>query len=206
MLYWMLKLQLGFYSGTFDDRASMRYRLIQAIGGKYVHVVMVFLDSDTNEYKVSDTREKVGATMQEYKEFERVGWTLNTITIPSSAVMKMYNFCCDVCARGCGYNVIGQYAAATPFPVSGNGTSYFCSEYIVAAFQSAGYLKDMVAEASSPTDIYYGVRQLVTSFDGNPNRDAYVGKMSTAGVSIPDKRYYVQSFRTTVENAFDKFV
>lgn len=202
----MLKLLLGFYSGSYDESASFRHRVIQMVGGRYTHVTMLFWDTDYNVYKVSDVREGAGVTMTDHKNFDRAGWSLDTITIPTDAIVRMYNFCLDACDRKCGYNVVGQYAASTPFPVSGGGSTYFCSEYVVAAFHSAGYLKDLTPAASSPTDIFYAVRELVTSFDGNPNRDAYVGKLKSDGVIVSDARYYVQPFRKTVEDAFDKFV
>lgn len=147
----MTRLRIGFYDGSTTDRLrDIVTRFLTS--SSFVHVCFVFYEYDGTNTVASVTND--GVQIQKNRERFKPGWKFVEVDLTPREVSQMMKYCLDAKERKAGYNSSGLKWSWTPFPSDGGEKTYMCSEFIVYAFQSIGYLTDLVPSGTTPGDLY----------------------------------------------------
>jgi len=109
-------------------------------------------------------------------------WEFISLTVPPAAASEMFRVCEDAHKRKAGFNWAGYYASNL-VPISGGGSSYFCSELCATAIQAGGLLKDGGSPASYVPGRLYDELQKLTQ----AHKTAHPVKMADGGAGLAIK-------------------
>lgn len=113
--------------------------------GRYVHVELVFSNN------VSYSSEPFKGTRFKDIKFDTGKWSFYDVGLPVGDEKVMWLFCER--EKGCGYDWMGIFAFIVPW-CHNSKTRWFCSEVVIAAFQSVDLLTCLDKNKTDPTDLY----------------------------------------------------
>lgn len=153
----------------------MNWLTVKMTGRQFIHVQPVFWDAVQKTYVTFSVDSVRRVHVYDRKGF-RGGWKFLQLSLTEREEILMYNFC--VQQLGKELNTSGQLSIFI-WPISGEGQTWFCSELVAAALESAGLVDYNVwpevrqPAAAAPHHIYdyllkHCRRCPVTLLNGNP--------------------------------------
>jgi len=124
------------------------------ITGKFSHCELLFRDPRTGRQNLASSIYQSESVFFRNKTFGRVSWTFKTIQITSKQADSMREFCSDAAQKNIPFNTMGLARCCTPWPRKTDHKCYFCSEYVICAFQSAGLFEHAIPSVVTPSVLY----------------------------------------------------
>lgn len=115
----------------------MNWLTVVLTGRPWIHVQLVFWDEMNKQYRTFSVDSKRNVHVYDKKGFADASWDFIELRMTEEQEIKVHNFCVD--QLGKPMNLQGQLAVLF-MPVSGGGQSWFCSEFVCAALDSAGLI------------------------------------------------------------------
>lgn len=142
---------MAFYRGTNNE--PLINRMTQWWTGDFVHCELVFVDPRTGRNVACGVWQDETVFLRP-KTFGRDTWTWRSIDMSEESLRAVRAFCKLQADSHCPFNKAGLIRCTTPFPRATCGKAWFCSELAVTALQQTGLLPNIVASATTPTDLY----------------------------------------------------
>lgn len=145
------QLSVAFYRGTANE--PLINRLTQMWTGDFVHCELVFVDPKTGRNVACGVWQDETVFLRP-KTFGRDTWTWRSVDMSEENLRIVREFCKKQADNKRPFNKAGLIRCTTPFPRATCGEAWFCSELAVSALQQTGLLPNIVASATTPTDLY----------------------------------------------------
>ena len=145
------QLSVAFYRGTNNE--PLINRVTQWWTGQFVHCELVFVDPHSGRNVACGVWQDETVFLRP-KTFGRDTWSWRTISVPEASIGTIKSFCEEQARGDKPFNKAGLIRCTTPFPRVTDGTSWFCSELAVTALQKVGLFPNIVASATTPTELY----------------------------------------------------
>jgi len=188
------QLSVAFYRGTNNE--PLINRVTQWWTGQFVHCELVFVDPNTGKNMACGVWQGETVFLRP-KTFGRDTWSWKTISVPEASIAKIKQFCQIQANGNKAFNKAGLLRCTTPFPRPTDGTQWFCSELAVTALQNVGLFPEVVASATTPTELY--------TLLGSLGSSSYQGgsvmmnqRISTKGLSFMGKTRQPSTSRSVV--------
>jgi len=152
------RVSVSFYRGAENE--PFINRLTQRLTGDFVHCELVFNNPETGSHNLSCGVWQNEEVFFRPKTFGRTTWTFRSVNLPQEKVRAMKAFCRGEAANKKPFNKWGLVRCISPFPKPSDGSSWFCSELAISAFQKAGVLTDVIPSMTTPSDLYIMLGQM----------------------------------------------
>ena len=141
----------------------------------YSHVELVFSDG----HVTSVTQNPGYVHYEKRKQLGNPRYSLfYEIHMPKKSEWEMQQYAKAAFENRVEFNKVAMYWNFMPcmscFAIQSNGKSFFCSEYIVTLLQRAGYLTELNAHLTSPSELMYVMKQKPKKFLTSLNDKTYV--------------------------------
>lgn len=146
-------LCIAFYRPEGDNEPLIN-RLTSYITGQFSHCELLFRDPRSGRQNLASSIWQSENVFFRNKSFGRTSWTFKNIEITAAQADKMREFCADAAKKNIPFNYQGLIRCCTPFPKATDHTSYFCSEYLICAFQAAGLFLHAIPGIVTPSSLY----------------------------------------------------
>lgn len=163
----METVRVAFYRPT-DPNEPLINRITSYLTGKFVHVELVFWDDRTKKQNLASSVWQNETVFFKRKTFGRTSWSFKSIQLPVKQVAAMKNFCQECATKSIPFNKMGLIRCVTPFPRPTCHTTYFCSEYVVVAFQKAGLFKTAIPSIVTPSNLWDMLDKMNQMSDASP--------------------------------------
>jgi len=160
-------LCVAFYRPEGENEPFIN-RATSWITGQFVHCELLFRDPKTGRQNLASSIWQQEAVFYRNKTFGRTSWTFKNIQIPSAQADKMREFCSDAAQKNIPFNKIGLLRCCTPWPRATDHTCYFCSEYLICAFQAAGLFMHAIPSVVTPSGLFDMLRDFNEHATGTP--------------------------------------
>lgn len=154
------QLSVAFYRGTAHE--PLINRITQWWTGQFVHCELVFVDPNTGRNVACGVWQDETVFLRP-KTFGRDTWSWRTISVSEKAINKIKQFCKEQADGDKPFNKSGLIRCTSPFPRPTDGSQWFCSELAVTALQNVGLFPDIIASATTPTELYHLLGNLGSS-------------------------------------------
>lgn len=159
------QLSVAFYRGANNEPLINRFT--QWWTGEFVHCELVFVDPQTGRNLACGVWQDETVFLRP-KTFGRDTWSWRTIEVEDSDLRRIRTFCKTQADSNRPFNKAGLIRCTTPFPRPTCGTTWFCSELAVTAMQHVGLFSEVVASATTPSDLYQLLGTLDSFQAGTP--------------------------------------
>jgi len=124
------------------------------ITGKFSHCELLFRNPKTGKQNLASSVFQSECVFFRSKHFGRVCWTFKTIQITSKQADQMRVFCSNAAQKHIPFNNLGLLRCCSPWPRPTDHTCYFCSEYLICAFQAAGLFEHAIPSVVTPSALF----------------------------------------------------
>ena len=145
------ELSVAFYRGTAHE--PLINRVTQWWTGQFVHCELVFVDPSTGQNLACGVWQDETVFLRP-KTFGRDTWSWRTISVPEKSIQTIKQFCKEQADANKPFNKAGLVRCTSPFPRPTDEQSWFCSELAVTAMLRVGLFQNIVASATTPTELY----------------------------------------------------
>jgi len=145
------QISVAFYRGTAHE--PLINRVTQWWTGQFVHCELVFVDPNSGRNLACGVWQDETVFLRP-KTFGRDTWSWRTISVPEKSINTIKQFCKVQADGGKGFNKAGLIRCTTPFPRPTDESQWFCSELAVTALQKVGLFPEIIASATTPTELY----------------------------------------------------
>jgi hypothetical protein len=163
----MEEVRCAFYRPT-DPNEPFINKATQWLTGKFVHVELVFFDDRTKKHNLACGVWQSETVFFRPKTFGRTSWSFKTVKVPKAKAAAMKLFCKECAEKKLPFNKMGLLRCVTPFPRQTDGSSYFCSELAVCAFQKAGIFPTAMPGMVTPSDLWEMINNINQFADASP--------------------------------------
>jgi len=146
-------LTIAFYRPESSDEPLIN-RATSYITGKFSHCELLFRDPKTGKHNLASSIYQSEFVFFRNKHFGRTSWSFKTIQITSKQADEMREFCLNAAQKNIPFNNLGLMRCCTPWPRKTDHTCYFCSEYLICAFQSAGLFEHAIPSVVTPSTLF----------------------------------------------------
>ena len=146
-------LVVAFYRPEGDDEPLVN-RLTAYITGQFSHCELLFRDPKSGKQNLASSIYQGEKIFLRTKTFGRVSWSFKNIQITAKQADKMREFCATAAQKDIPFNLTGLIRCCTPWPRQTDHTCYFCSEYVICAFQAAGLFEHAIPSVVTPTGLF----------------------------------------------------
>lgn len=144
------RLVIAFYRGGQNE--PLINNITKYITGKYIHCELVF-DFNNGENLACGVWQNENVFFR-HKTFGRTEWDFRSIYVTENQYNTIKQFCMKQSKMKKPFNTSGLYRCITPWPKTSDGKSWFCSELVVSAFQSADMFNELYSGSTSPSILY----------------------------------------------------
>ena len=146
-------LCVAFYRPEGENEPLVN-RLTSYITGQFSHCELLFRDPRTGKQNLASSIYQGEKIFLRNKTFGRVSWSFKNIQITTKQADAMRAFCAAAAQQDIPFNLAGLARCCTPWPRPTDHKAYFCSEYLICAFQSAGLFEHAIPSVVTPSSLY----------------------------------------------------
>lgn len=146
-------LTVAFYRPEGEDEPFIN-RATAWFTGRFSHCELLFRDPKTGRQNLASSIYQSEKVFFRTKTFGRTSWTFKTIQITAKQADTMREFCANTAQKNIPFNYMGLMRCCSPFPRPTDGTCYFCSEYVISAFQAADLFLCANPSVVTPSALY----------------------------------------------------
>ena len=146
-------LCVAFYRPEGADEPLVN-RLTSYITGQFSHCELLFRDPKSGRQNLASSIYQGEQIFLRNKTFGRTSWSFKNIQITSKQADQMREFCAAAAHKNIPFNLAGLMRCCTPFPRPTDHSCYFCSEYLICAFQAAGLFEHAIPSIVTPSGLF----------------------------------------------------
>jgi len=146
-------LCVAFYRPESSEEPLIN-RITSFITGQFSHCELLFRDPKSGRQNLASSIYQGERIFLRNKTFGRVSWSFKNIQITSKQADAMRGFCSAAAQKDIPFNLAGLMRCCTPFPRPTDHSCYFCSEYLICAFQAAGLFQAANPAMVTPSGLF----------------------------------------------------